>query len=401
MAGRRAPSKPPHASVVDERLDELRTRDRLRTLAPLGDAVGTEATLEGQRVTVFCSNDYLGLRQHPRLIEAGRRALAENGAGSGSSRLVAGTLPCHERLERRLADAFGSEAALVFSSGYQANLALLTTLGRQGDLLCSDELNHASIVDACRLSRADTRVFGHGDVDGLADLLRLVTPGHRWVVVEGLYSMDGDRVDLAGYDRAARAAGATLVVDEAHAFGTLGPGGRGACAEADVDAPIRLGTLGKALGSHGAFVLCDRGVRDLLVSSGRSFLYTTALPPASPAAAAEGLAVLHEEPWRREELARQARRVWDGIRELGLGTSLEPSPIIPVVVGEEAKALALAEYLLQAGLFCRAIRPPTVPEHTCRLRLTLSAQHSDAQIDHLLDALSMGVAHLGLDVEPC
>jgi 8-amino-7-oxononanoate synthase len=401
MAGRRASGVPPHAAVIEERLAELRIRDRLRTLVPLRDAVGTEATLDGQQVTVFCSNDYLGLRQHPRLVAAGQAALGELGAGSGSSRLVAGTLPCHERLERTLADAFGADTALVFSSGYQANLALLTTLGRQGDLLCSDELNHASIVDACRLSRADTRVFAHGDVDGLTDQLRVVRQGHRWVVVEGLYSMDGDRVDLAGYDRATRAAGATLVVDEAHAFGTLGPGGRGACAEAGIDAPIRLGTLGKALGSHGAFVLCDADVRDLLVSSGRAFLYTTALPPASAAAATEALAVIHEEPWRREELSRQSRRIWQGIRDLGLGTSTEPSPILPVVVGEEAKALALAEYLLQAGLFCRAIRPPTVPEHTCRLRLTVSAQHSDAQIDHLLDALAAGVAHLGLDVDPC
>ena len=341
-------------------------------------------------MTVFCSNDYLGLRQHPSILAAAGDALARYGAGSGSSRLVAGTLPCHGELEEALADAFGSEAALVFSSGYQANLALLTTLAAHGDLLCSDALNHASIVDGCRLSRAESRVFAHGSVDALADALATPRDGHAWIIAEGLYSMDGDVVDLAGYADAATNAGASLVVDEAHSFGTLGPGGQGACSAAGIDAAVRLGTLGKALGSHGAFALCDHRVRALLVSEARSFLYTTALPPASAGAATAALAVLRAEPERLEALNRNSRRMWEGIRALGLPTSAEPTPIVPAVVGSEARALALAEHLLEAGLFCRAIRPPTVPEDTCRLRLTLSALHTDEEIDRLLDALDRG-----------
>ncbi len=377
--------------MVEDRLARLRERDRLRTLMPLWDAEGTRAVLDGRPVTVFCSNDYLGLRQHPTVLAAARDALDRYGAGSGSSRLVAGTLPCHGELEEALAHAFDSEAALVFSSGYQANLALLTTLAAEGDLLCSDSLNHASIVDGCRLSRATVRVFPHGDVDGLADALDTPRTGHAWIVAEGLYSMDGDRVDLASYGRAAARAGGSLLVDEAHSMGTLGPAGRGACALAGVPAAVRLGTLGKALGSHGAFVLCDRDVRALLVSGARSFLYTTALPPASAAAATAALGVMRDEPQRLEALARNARRMWEGIRALGLPTSAEPSPIVPAVVGGEARALTLAERLLDAGLFCRAIRPPTVPEHTCRLRLTLSALHTDGEIDRLLDGLDRAV----------
>ncbi len=380
--------------MVAARLDALRAKDRLRTLAELRDSDGMTGSIDGRVVTVFCSNDYLGLRQHPAVVSAANAALRRYGTGSGSSRLVAGNLPCHAELENALAEAFEAEAALVFSSGYQANLAVLTTLAGEGDLLCSDELNHASIVDGCRLSRARVQVFPHGDTGALTVALGTPRTGHAWVVVEGLYSMDGDGIDLAECAGAADAAGASLLVDEAHSFGTLGPRGGGACSTGEVDAAVRMGTLGKALGAHGAFVLSDAGVRSLLVSGARSFLYTTALPPASAAAATAAISVMREEPERQVALADNARRVWTGIRGLGLPTSREPSPIVPAVVGSEARALFLAEYLLDAGLFCRAIRPPTVPDDTCRLRLTLSADHTRDQIDRLLGALADGIAAL-------
>jgi len=349
---------------------------------------GAEATVDGQPAVVFCSNDYLGLRQHPALVEAVRVAATREGTGSGSSRLIAGTGSSHEALEQELAAQFGTEAALVFSSGYHANLALLTTLAGEGDRIFSDELNHASIVDGCRLSRAAVHVFRHGDVEGLRDGLAEPAGGRSWVVAEGLYSMDGDRVDLAGYAGVAGRAGASMIVDEAHAIGVLGPDGGGVSAEQGVHGDvIRMGTLGKALGSHGAFVLCEAAVRELLVNGARSLLYTTALPPTSVAAARAALTVARQERWRQRRVIRHAETLWEGVRAAGFHTTEEPSPVVPVVVGGEWDCVTLAERLLARGYFTRAIRPPTVPEHTCRLRLSVSAAHTTEQIEGLLVAL--------------
>ena len=340
-------------------------------------------------MVVFCSNDYLGLRWHPQVKRAAAEAIERFGTGSGSSRLIAGTLQCHQELEEDLARSFGAEAALLFSSGYHANLALLTTLAAEGDLLCSDALNHASIVDGCRLSRADVRLFAHGDAGQLRERISEPCTGIRWVVAEGLYSMDGDSVDLAAYLDVAEGADGALIVDEAHSIGTVGPGGRGACADQGIAARVaaRMGTLGKSLGSQGAFVLCDTPTRELLISSGRSLLYTTALPPASVAAAAAALRILQEESWRLDRLRDNARALWQGIRTLGLSTSLAPTAILPVLSGSEEQAMAMAEGLLRRGFYTRAIRPPTVPPDTCRVRLSVTAAHSDDQITSLLEAL--------------
>ena len=358
-------------------------------LVPLSEPEGTEALVGGRPVVVFCSNDYLGLRWHPRVKQAAIEAIERYGTGSGSSRLIAGTLQCHLELEAELADAFGTETALLFSSGYHANLALLTTLATEGDLLCSDALNHASIVDGCRLSRADVRLFDHGAIGQLRERISGPCAGVRWVVAEGLYSMDGDAVDLAAYLDVADGVDGALIVDEAHALGTIGPGGRGACADQGIEARVaaRMGTLGKSLGSQGAFVLCDTPTRELLVSSGRSLLYTTALPPASVAAASAALRLLREEDWRVQRLRDNARALWQGIRAMGLSTSLTPTAIVPVVAGSEELAMAMAEGLLRRGFYARAIRPPTVPPDTCRVRLSVTASHTGDQIASLLEAL--------------
>jgi len=365
---------------------------------PLREPQGVEATVHGRRVVVFCSNDYLGFRWHPAVQQAAADAIGRLGTGSGSSRLIAGTLRCHEALEADLARAFGAEAALLFSSGYHANLALLTTLAVQDDLLCSDALNHASIVDGCRLSRARVRLFEHGDVEQLRRQLGEPCAGIRWVVAEGLYSMDGDAVDLAAHLDAAEGAGGALIVDEAHSLGTVGPGGLGACAAQGIAARVaaRMGTLGKSLGSQGAFVLCDAPTRELLVSSGRSLLYTTALPPASVAAAAAALRLMGEEGGRIERLHRNATMLWDGIRGLGLGTSRAPTAIVPVLTRSEEMAMAMADGLLQRGFYARAIRPPTVPPDTCRVRLSVTALHTTEQIASLLGALEDAARVLSL-----
>lgn len=385
--------------VIAERLAAVDAHGRRRTTVQVAWHEGADADVDGQPAVVFCSNDYLGLRRHPALVEAAREAASREGTSSGSSRMIAGTAASHEELEQELAAQFGAQAALVLSSGYHANLALLTTLAAAGDRVFSDALNHASIVDGCRLSRAQIHVFGHGDVQALREGLSEPFVGRSWVVVEGLYSMDGDRVDLAGYRGAAGRVGGSMIVDEAHAIGVLGPGGGGVSAEQGVHGDvIRVGTFGKALGSHGAFVLCDTAVRELLVNGARSFLYTTALPPPAVAAARAALTVVRQERWRQRRVQHHAQTLWDGVRSLGFHTSDAPSPIIPVVVGGEMDCVTLAERLLRRGYFTRAIRPPTVPEHTCRLRLSVSAAHTAEQIEGLLTALEQEAR--ALDLEP-
>jgi len=375
--------------TIRARLAAIDERGQRRSLTALTEASGVEAVVDGRRAVVFGSNDYLGLRSHPAVLDAALEATRRYGTGSGSSRLIAGTSECHEELEAALAEAFGTEAALVFSSGYHANLAILTTLGAEGDLLFSDALNHASIVDGCRLSRAGVEVFGHGDRGGLERALGAPCGGQRWVVAEGLYSMDGDLVDLVGYADAAEAANGALLVDEAHSVGAIGPQGLGACEEAGIADRVfaRMGTLGKSLGSHGAFALCDADVRELLVSSARSLLFTTALPPASCAAARTALQLMVEDDARRGRLARNARMLWNGVRALGLATSPAPTAIVPAVVGAERDAVVASARLLERGYFVRAIRPPTVPPGTSRLRFSVSADHTTDQIEGLLSVL--------------
>lgn len=325
----------------------------------------TTGVLGGRVVDVFCSNDYLGLAQHPEV----RRAWS--GAGAGSARLISGDRPVHHALEERLEALYGQPVTL-FSSGWHANLALLSTLLEAGDLVVSDALNHASLIDGIRLSRANRFILDHGS--------RGVPPGARLVVTEGLFSMDGDIPDLVGLFRSS--GGAWLCVDEAHAVGALGPGGRGASFAQGLVPDFVVGTLGKAFGSMGAFVVGPPELKELLVSQGRSFIFTTAL--AEPAARAAIVALGLADDERRERLAANVRRLRAGLWCAGLeapGTA----HIIPVVLG--ARTMEVAGKLLDAGVYVTGIRPPTVAPGTERLRITVSAEHSPEQIDRLIDAL--------------
>jgi len=384
------------ADFVRNRLDALRAADLFRAPPVVGTADGVHGTVDGRPATLFCSNDYLGLRMDPRVRAAAGAAADAYGAGSGSSRLIAGSLPVHRDLEAALADWMGTEAALVCSSGYQANVALLQALGGRHDRIYSDALNHASLIDGCRLSHARVRKVPHGDVAALRDALAEEVQGEQFVLGEGLYSMDGDRGPVA--EQAEACTDAWLLVDEAHAVGVLGPAGRGVCAEQGVgDHPrllARVGTFGKAFGSHGAFVACSAAVRDLLVNSGRTYVFTTGLPPAAAGAAAKALEIVQSDEGEalRARVLRHARRIVDALQERGFGLAgldpQAPGPIIPIVVGSADAALTLAARLLDAGIYAKAIRPPTVPPGTSRIRVTVSAAHTDADIDRLLGALS-------------
>ncbi len=357
---------------------------------------GVHGRIEGRDVLLFCSNDYLGLRTAPEVVAAAAGAAEAFGAGSGSSRLIAGSLAIHQRLEEALASWLGTEAALVFSSGYQANLAVLQGLAGSEDLLLSDRLNHASLIDGCRLARARFRVFPHGESERIQDLASK-SNGQVFVVGEGLYSMDGDRGPVAAWLSALAASEASershVLVDEAHALGVLGPSGAGVCAEAGCaqEVLLRVGTFGKALGSHGAFVACSAALRELLVNTGRTYIFTTALPPTSAGAALASIGLVQSDRGEelRARLRARLRALRDGLSELGLAPISEPdSPVLPVVVGSVARAMAIYEGLRDRGIYAMAIRPPTVPPETCRIRFTVSAAHTPSHVEALLSALA-------------
>lgn len=385
-------SPPP---FVASRLAGIREAGLFRDPPILETRDGIHGRMDGREVLLFCSNDYLGLRCDPRLAEAAAEAARRWGAGSGSSRLIAGSLPVHAQLEEQVADWLGTEAALVFSSGYQANLALVQGLARREDRVVSDALNHASLIDGCRLSRARVEVVPHGDLPALAGRLGDPWNGETFVLGEGLYSMDGDRGPVASWARAVRECGAHLLVDEAHALGVIGEQGRGVCDEQGVgkQALARVGTFGKALGAHGAVVVTDHETRKLLVNSGRSYIFTTALAPPTAAAALAGLGIVRsaEGDERRADLVANAGRLRRGLLGLGMEVLGDPdSPIVPLVVGDPAPTLDLSARLAEGGVFATAIRPPTVPSGTCRIRFTVSSRHGIADIDRVLELVASG-----------
>ena len=352
-------------------LDGIRAAGRWRQNRSF-DAFGPLGALAGQPVTSYASNDYLGLSTHPAVLAAAHAALDRWGAGSTASRLIVGTRPGHGELEAALADWKGAERALLFSSGYAANLGVLTTVGGPDVTVFSDELNHASIIDGCRQSRSTTVVYRHDDLADLDHSLGAAR-GRKVVVTDSVFSMDGDAADLSGLAELCGRHRALLVLDEAHSV--LGPH----LSPVDGLEVVRVGTLSKTLGSLGGWVAADRPVIDLLVNRARSFIFTTALTPADTAAAQAALTVL-----RSAEGAVLVARLRAHVDRLRPG---HPSPIIPIVLGEEAQAVKAAAALLEAGIFVPAIRPPTVPVGTSRLRVALSAAHTDEMIDDLLAAL--------------
>jgi 8-amino-7-oxononanoate synthase len=337
----------------------------------------------------FCSNDYLGLSAHPEVVRAFADAVMKYGVGSGASHLVTGHTREHEVLEEALAAFTGREKALVYSTGYMANMGVISALADQKGAIVGDKLNHASLIDGCRLSGARFSRYRHAESDHATELLAAIAPevDSRLLVTDGVFSMDGDFAPLADLARACRVANAWLLVDDAHGLGVVGETGRGTCEHFGLgaeDVPILIGTFGKAFGSFGAFVAGDADLIDFLVQKSRTYIYTTALPPAVAAATFAALEVAQRDTWRRERVLAHARRV-HGV--LGLpGTSV--SPIVPVILGDEARALAASHELESRGFLVTAIRPPTVPAGTARLRVTLSATHEETQVDALITALA-------------
>jgi 8-amino-7-oxononanoate synthase len=341
----------------------------------------------------FCSNDYLGLKDHPEVTRAFTAAAEKYGVGSGASHLVTGHGPEHEALEEELAAFTGREKALVFSTGYMANVGVIDALADQSAFIVSDKLNHASLLDGCRLSSGEARRYRHGDSAHATELLTAATAATKLVVTDGVFSMDGDVAPLPALARAARESKAWLVVDDAHGLGVLGATGGGCCEQFQLsadDVPVLVGTFGKAFGTFGAFVAGDADLVDYLLQKSRTYVYTTALPPAVAAATRAALRVSQREAWRREKARALAQRFRRGLA--GNAVSSPDTTIVPVIVGEAARALALSAELERRGFLVTAIRPPTVPPGTARLRVTLSAAHEEAQVDAFSNALAQALA---------
>jgi glycine C-acetyltransferase/8-amino-7-oxononanoate synthase len=367
---------------LEARLRELEDQGLRRRLRVVSGPQGPRVILDGRSVLLLCSNNYLGLADHPRVREAAADAALRWGAGAGASRLVSGNMTLHQRLEERLAEFERAEACLLFGSGYLANSGIVAALAGPDDVVLSDELNHASIIDGCRLARARTFVYRHGDLDHLEWGLRGAAGRGALIVTDGVFSMDGDVAPLAGIVALAREHGARVVVDEAHATGALGPEGRGSVAAAGLEGEVDVvvGTLGKALGSYGAYACCSRTVADYLVNTARSLIFSTALPPPSVAAALAALALLTEQPRRVERLQDNSEFMRCELRRHGFDTGCSETQIVPLVVGDAALAMAVCEAALEHGVFAQAIRPPTVAPGTSRLRLAVMASHTRTEL---------------------
>ena len=375
-------------AALEAELAGLERRALRRAILTPESGRGARLRIDGRDLVNFTSNDYLGLARDPRVAAAAADAARDHGASVSASRLLCGSTPLHDRLERRLAALKGREAALLYSSGYLANLGVLTALARPGDAIFSDALNHASIIDGCRLSGARTTVYRHGDADHLAELLAESRADRRLIVSETVFSMDGDVAPLAALAALARRHDAALVLDKAHATGVLGPGGEGALARDGIDPRgiVVVGTLSKALASAGGFVAADAAVVDYLVNRSRPFIFNTAPTPASVGAALAALDVVAAEPERRARLHALAARLRDGLAAAGHPPSRSETPIVPLLLGDAETALAAERRLREAGALARAIRPPTVPEGTARIRFNLMAIHDEADVDRALAA---------------
>ena len=387
---------------VAERLEELRDRGLYRRLRLIGGPQGPRVTLDGRPVLLLCSNDYLGLANHPRVRGAAADAAMRWGAGAGASRLISGNMQPHGRLEDRLARFKGYESALLFGSGYLANTGTIAALAGEGEVVFSDELNHASIIDGCRLSRAKTFVYRHGDVEHLAWGLREAEGRGALIVSDGVFSMDGDVAPLPQLLKLARDHGCRLMVDEAHATGALGPGGRGSVAAAGLsgEVDVVVGTLGKALGSYGAYVCAARELTEYLLNTARSFIFSTAPPPPAAAAGLAALELLESRPQRIEDLRANAATLRSALVGQGLAVGNSRAQIIPVEVGDAGQTMALSERILEGGVFAQGIRPPTVPEGTSRLRFTVMSTHRPDELERAAELVGDAARELGIPTAP-
>ncbi len=362
---------------IADRLEELRDRGLHRRLRMVDGPQGPSVLLDGSPVLLLCSNNYLGLADHPQVRSAAADAAMRWGAGAGASRLISGNMAPHRQLEERLAEFKGYEAALLFGSGYLANIGAIAALARRGEVVFSDELNHASIIDGCRLAQAEVFVYRHCDTEHLAWALRNAAGRPALIVTDGVFSMDGDIAPLESLLQLARRHGCRLMVDEAHATGAIGPGGRGSVAAAGLSGEVDLvvGTLGKALGAYGAYVCANHELIEYLLNTARSFIFSTAPPPPVVGAAQAALELLAAEPQRVARLRANGTALRDALAGEGLAPGGSGTQIVPVAVGAAEQAMALSERLLERGVFAQGIRPPTVPAGSSRLRFTVMASH--------------------------
>ena len=376
--------------TLEEELAQRRAQHLYRERLVLESPQGTEVRVGDETLLSFCSNDYLGLANHPRVLAAFHAGAESYGVGAGASHLVSGHSRAHHALEEELADFAGAERALLFSAGYMANLGVVSALCDRHDVIFEDRLNHASLIDAARLTRAKVSRYPHVDTARLADMLVSAhAPG--LITTDAVFSMDGDIAPLAELCRLASRHDVWLLADDAHGFGVLGRSGRGSFEHLDVPlAPpaILMGTLGKALGVFGAFVAGEAALIETLIQRSRTYIYTTALPPAVAEAVRASLKLVREEGWRREHLQTLVTQFRTGAQKLGFTLTSSPTPIQPLILGDAAAALTASRRLRENGILIPAIRPPTVPEGSARLRITFSAAHEAVHVDRLLEVLS-------------
>jgi 8-amino-7-oxononanoate synthase len=391
-------------SDLAERLQELEQLGLSRRMRMVSGPQGPTVLLDGKPVLLLCSNNYLGLADHPRVREAAADAAMRWGVGAGASRLVSGSMTIHRRLEERLADFARSEACLLFGSGYLANIGVIGALAARGGAVFSDELNHASIVDGCRLSRAEVVVYRHRDVEHLDWCLRRHAgqregAGRPLIVTDSVFSMDGDIAPLPYLAELASIYGARLVVDEAHAIGNLGPDGRGVVAQAGLEdeVDVVVGTLGKALGTYGAYVCASAEMVRYLINSARSLIFSTAPAPPAVAGALAALQLLVERPHRVQRLRANARALRGGLAAEGFPVADCEMHVVPLIVGEESAAMELCQEAIERGVFAQAIRPPTVPAGTSRLRLTVMASHTASELRAAASVLGASARAVGLE----
>jgi 8-amino-7-oxononanoate synthase len=375
------------ADSIEEALAELERDGLFRTERRVESSQGTEIILHGRPVLCFCSNNYLGLAGHPALQAAVRKALPHDGVGAGASRLISGSMEAHRLAESALASFCEMPEAALFSSGYAANLGTIQALLDREDVVFSDALNHASLIDGCRLSRAQLHVYRHRDVDHLAALLQRHRPSGRraLIVSDSLFSMDGVSAPLRELRLLADRHDAGLLVDEAHALGVLGPGGRGLAAEAGIEADVLIGTLGKAFGAAGAFAAASPSVVTLIRNRARSYVFSTAPSPALSAAVARATELVREASQARASLRKHSTYLRKELASLGYAVPSTGFHILPILVGDNRRTMDLCARLLEHGVFVQGIRPPTVPPGTARLRLTPMATHSRAQVERAIE----------------
>jgi 8-amino-7-oxononanoate synthase len=377
---------------IDDDLGERRRLGLYRVRRKIDSGQGAHIQHRGRALVNFSSNDYLDLASDPRLAQAAARAARRYGTGAGASPLVSGHLHPLRRLERDLARWEGSEATLVFSSGYTANLAVISALADRDSVIFSDELNHASLIDGCRLSRARTVVYRHADANHLAELLSVEKKAkRRLIVTDTVFSMDGNFAPLAELFDLARRHDCLLVIDEAHATGVLGDNGRGLAVDLDAEFVVKIGTLSKALGAQGGFVAASRCLVSWLINHARPYIFSTALAPPSAAAATRAVAIVQSEPQRRSHVLALAEQLRQQLNDLGYPVTPSRCQIVPVMVGEPGTALELSRRLEKLGFLVPAIRPPSVPEGTSRLRISLTAGHSAEDIERLVEALGNSI----------